>query len=60
MVECNCLTYVRPDGAPHHVSRATWFRHRQKDKENSERVQFADDDHSDDEEDLYGEGKPTV
>jgi hypothetical protein len=60
MVECNCLTYGGPNGAPHHVSRRTWFRHLQKDKENSERVLFADDDDADDEEDLYGEGKPIV
>ena len=42
------------------MSRRTWYRHLQKDKENSERVLFADDDDADDEEDLYGEGKPIV
>jgi len=53
MVECNCLTYGSVDGAPYHVSQRTRYRHLEKDRENSERPHAH-------EEDLYGEGKPTV
>jgi hypothetical protein len=56
MVECTCLTYGSVDGAAHHVSQRTRYRHLEKDRENAERLQIAHDD----EDDFYGEGKPTV
>ena len=61
MVQCNCLTYGSADGAPHHVSQRTRFRHLEKDRENSlATASRGVADTADDEEDLYGEGKPTV